>query len=109
MVLASSSSEQYAANYCQNYTFPHGKKGYLPALGELYEAYQNKTEVDACMKLIGGKALYDSSISNYWKWSSTQYSANYAWNLNWDNGDITNTIKDNFINDDCARPFSAFQ
>lgn len=109
MVLASSFSEQYAANYCRNYTFPHGKKGYLPALGELYEAYQNKSEVDACMKLIGGKALYDSSIDNYYKWSSTQYSASYAWILNWNNGSISNSLKNTSNDYNCARPFSAFQ
>ena len=109
MVLAFSSSEQYAANYCRNYTFPHGKKGYLPALGELYEAYQNKTEVDACMKLIGGKALYDRTINNYLKWSSTQYSAFDAWTLAWDYGTISYYYKVYSPNDFCARPFSAFQ
>lgn len=109
MLLASSSSEQYAANYCRNYTFKNGKQGYQPALGELYEAYQNKSEVDACMSLIGGKPLYDGSISNYRKWSSTQYDSNSAWNLDWDDGYIPINNKANSNDNNCARPFAAFQ
>lgn len=109
MLLASTSSEQYAANFCRNYTFKNGAKGYQPALGELYEAYQNKSEVDACMSLIGGKALYDSSISNYRKWSSTQFSAYSAWNLDLDDGNIYSSNKDYSNYYDCARPFAAFQ
>lgn len=109
MLLASSSSEQYAANYCRNYTFKNGKQGYQPALGELYEAYQNKSEVDACMSLIGGKPLYDGSISNYRKWSSTQYDSNSAWILGWNDGNIYYYFKDHSYYYDCARPFAAFQ
>lgn len=109
MLLASSSSEQYAANYCRNYTFKNGKQGYQPALGELYEAYQNKSEVDACMSLIGGKPLYDGSISNHGKWSSTLYDSYNAWYLNWDNGTIDYHNKDHSNYYHCARPFAAFQ
>ena len=109
MLLAATSSEQYAANYCRNYTFKNGRQGYQPALGELYEAYQNKSEVDACMSLIGGKALYDSSISNYRKWSSTQYDSLSAWTLYWDYGNLTYYHKDYSSRINCARPFAAFQ
>lgn len=109
MLLDTRASEQYAANYCRNYAFKNGAVGYQPALGELFEAYQNKSEVDACMSLIGGKALYDSSISNYRKWSSTQYDSNIAWNLNWDNGNISYHHKNYSNIFDCARPFAAFQ
>ena len=109
MLLATTSSEQYAANYCRNYTFKNGAEGYQPAEGELYEAYQNKAEVDACMALIGGTPLYDSSVNNYWKWSSTQYSARTAWLLDWNNGDVTNRLKDSSPTYVCARPFAAFQ
>lgn len=102
-------SETYAARYCKEYTFPHGVQGYLPALEELYEAYQNKSEVDACMSLIGGKPLYDGSISNYRKWSSTQYDSIDAWYLDWADGYINHIIKNTSTNIDCARPFAAFQ
>lgn len=102
-------SDTYAARYCKEYTFPHGVQGYQPALGELYEAYQNKSEVDACMSLIGGKPLYDGSISNYRKWSSTQYDSYYAWYLVWNDGNIYYTNKDPSTINVCARPFAAFQ
>lgn len=97
-------SETYAARYCKEYTFPHGVQGYLPALGELYEVYNNKSEVDACMSLIGGEPLYDSSINR--KWSSTQWGNHNAWYLNWDNGDTYGTSKNESF---CTRPFAAFQ
>lgn len=101
-------SETYAARYCKEYVFPHGVRGYLPSSGELYEAYQNKSEVDACMSLIGGKPLYDGSINNYRKWSSSQYDSNCAWNLYWNNGSNTYYIKSYSTNNYCARPFAAF-
>ena len=109
MLLAATSSEQYAANYCRNYKFKNSAVGYQAAEGELYEAYQNKAEVDACMALIGGTPLYDSSVNNYWKWSSTQYSANRAWGLDWANGIVLSDIKDRSYTNVCARPFAAFQ
>lgn len=102
-------TDNYAALYCYSYMFKSGIRGYLPALGELYEAYQNKTEVDACMALIGGTPLYDSSLNNYWKWSSTQYSAHTACGLNWANGNVNNNNKDYSHSNLCARPFAAFQ
>lgn len=102
-------SDTYAARYCKGYTFPHGAQGYLPALGELREAYQNKSEVDACMSLIGGKPLYNGSISNDRKWSSTQYYRDDVWILDWRNGNITFYSKDNNNTNFCARPFAAFQ
>lgn len=102
-------SKTYAARYCKEYTFPHGAQGYLPAFGELYEAYQNKSEVDACMLLISGRPVYDGSIINYRKWSSTQYDSNFAWNLDWVDGMINGNYK--YLSDTycCARPFAAFK
>lgn len=100
---------EYAARYCHNYAFKNGAVGYQPALGELYEAYQNKSEIDACMSLIGGKALYDSSINNYGKWSSTQYDAYNAWRLDWNNGFVISINKASSNSNSCARPFAAFQ
>lgn len=101
-------SGNYAARYCVEYTFPHGVQGYLPALGELHQAYLNKSEVDACMSLIGGNALGASSISNYKKWSSTQFDKTNALYLDWSNGNTLYYVK-NTSNNYCARPFAAFQ
>lgn len=73
-----------AAEACAAFTFPNGKKGYLPALGEWKGAYNNKTAVVSAMTLIGGTAI----SSNYY-WSSTQYYSNYSWYLYWDDGTLT--------------------
>jgi hypothetical protein len=103
-------SDTYAARYCKEYTFPHGVQGYLPALGELYEAYQNKSEVDVCMSLIGGEPLYDLGIDNYLKWSSTQFSAHNAWYFHfYDDNLYYSNNKDDSSSTNCARPFAAFQ
>lgn len=61
-----------AANYCANYTFPNGAKGYLPALGEVAILYANEQAVRKALALIGGDL--DNTL-----WSSTQGSANSAW------------------------------
>ena len=73
---------------CANFTFPNGANGYLPALGELYVAYQNKAAIDKAMTLIGGTAL-----GNSYYWSSTQSSAPNAWPLSWGNGNANYVSK----------------
>ena len=80
--------------------FPDGRKGYLGSLGEWQEAYNNKSEIDQCMSLIGGTAINTS----YYHWTSTQYSSNYSWILNWSDGSVTNYNKNN---DNRVRAFAA--
>lgn len=80
-------AEDYAAGWCRNYTFKNGKKGYLGACGEWWDAYQNKAEVDACMSAISGSGL---STSIYW--TSTQMHQDAAWLLQWSYGDISGII-----------------
>lgn len=63
-----------AGSLCANYTFPNGQRGYLPALGEMYVLYNNKTDVDKALELIGGRV-----IGNVTYWTSTQYSAVESW------------------------------
>ena len=77
-----------AAEACAAFTFPNGKKGYLPALGEWGSASNNKTAVVSAMTLIGGTAI----IPNYY-WSSTQYDGNYSWGRNWDTGYVSSNGK----------------
>lgn len=100
-------NSMYAARYCKEYTFPHGVQGYLPALGELYEAYQNKSEVDACMSLINGTplagGLYYNSIL-----SSTQSSPYTVWSLYWESGSLHNPDKDRETSQERVRPFAPF-
>lgn len=101
------SATTYAAGWCNAYTFPDGvTKGYLPALGELYLAYQNKAAIEAALKKCGGTAL----STDYYHWSSTfggayedEYSKeNKFWIFGWDNGDGANAF---LGNSERVRPF----
>lgn len=82
IVLKYGNSTDYAAGWCQNYTFKNGKKGYLGSFGEWQEAYNNKSEIGACMSLIGGTVIAENSHH----WTSTQYDFKYAWPLVWSTG-----------------------
>lgn len=94
-VLSAYESEATAANYCRNTSglFPDGRQGYLPSLGEWKTAYDNKTEVAACMSLIGGTAFQEN-----WYWSSSLYSSDNAWILYWNTGYVDSDLRDNEIN-----------
>ena len=71
-----------AAEYCRNYTFKNGNKGYLWSLGEALDAYNNKSAINKAMKKIGGASVIDG-----WYYTSTQYDESYAWVFNWIDGD----------------------
>lgn len=89
-----------AANYCKNTSglFPDGRQGYLGSLGEWKEAYNNKSEVDACMSLIGGDVIN----TDYYHWTSAQRSADRSYVLAWDDGAAGNGSKES------ERPVRAF-
>lgn len=75
-------------------------KGYMGALGEWNEAYNNKAAVNAMMTRIGGTAILD----NY-HWSSTLYNAsNYSWLLYWYDGYAYRNLR---FDDVCVRAFRA--
>ena len=82
-----------AAHYCYNQIISVDGRGivhgYLSALGELQAAYNNKSTIDSTMSLIGGTAM-----PTYRLWSSTEYSSNHAWYLNWNGGYMDHGIKD---------------
>ena len=87
-ILKTQPSTDYAAGYCNAYVFPDGKtKGYLPALGQLNLAYQNKDAIEAAIRKCGG-----TTMTSYYYWSSTfneVYSNNrYCWVLHWSDGEI---------------------
>ena len=105
------SGTDYAAGYCNSFTFPDGKtKGLLPALGWLQTAYDNKAAVDACLAACGATAM---DTSDY-HWASTFYgvyktsSRNYrrCWVLNWSNGDVTYK---SLTNANWVRPFATYE
>ena len=65
-----------AAEYCANFTFPNNKKGYLGALGEWKAVYNNKTEINNILSLIGG-----TTLKNDYYWTSTQNDSTSNWYL----------------------------
>lgn len=84
-------SNATAADYCKNTSglFPDGRQGYLGSLGEWQEAYNNKSEIDACMSLIGGTAI----ATDFYHRTSTQYSSVYTWVLHWSDGTVSKISK----------------
>ena len=63
----------FAAAACFSFTFPNGRKGYLPSLGEWNTAKNNSNNINSALTLIGGNTI----VGFYW--SSTQYDWNTAW------------------------------
>lgn len=70
-----------AAHYCYNQTVSISGRGtvhgYLPALGELQAARNNRSAVNSAMSLIGGTAI----PAHNQLWSSTEYSSGLVWHL----------------------------
>lgn len=90
-----------AALFCANYTFPNGKKGYLPSLGEWNIALSNKTAILDAMALIDGAPL-----DKGYQWSSTQSTSNNsAWYIDFSSGYISKTDKN--WGGCIARPFTS--
>lgn len=54
---------------------------YIPSLGELYFMLAHFTQINAALEAVGGEPLCNKTY-----WSSTEYSATYAWNLTLNNG-----------------------
>lgn len=85
------SGTDYAAGYCNAFTFPDDKtKGLLPALGWLQTAYDNKAAVDACLAACGATAMDTSG----YHWASTFWgvsgNSRACWELRWSDGSVTN-------------------
>ena len=99
-----------AAYYCSNY-----KKGnrswYLPSSGELWLIYRHLEEVQTALSIVGGKKFvteWDGFAPCYW--SSTEYSAVYAWGLYLIDGSLGNGYsKVSIRNINKVRPVSNFR
>ena len=74
---------------------------YIPSLGELYFILAHFTRINAALEAVGGEPL-----RNDWYWSSTQYSAAYAWRLGLTNGSANYRTKAAYQYR--VRPVSAF-
>lgn len=73
---------------------------YIPTLAELYIICLNRKAINAAMRFVGGQELAG------WYWSSTEYSATYAWNLDLNNGTAGDNTKATHTGR--VRPVSAF-
>ena len=101
------SGTDYAAGYCNSFTFPDGKtKGLLPALGWLQTAYDNKSAVDACLAACGATAMDTSK----YHWASTFWGVDsgndrHCWILRWSDGNVSY----DYLNlSRRVRPFAAY-
>lgn len=65
-----------------------GENQTIPTLGQLYFILAHFREINEALAAVGGDTLQD-----LWYWSSTQYSATYAWTLYLDDGSAYNATK----------------
>lgn len=77
-------TSSYAPGFCNNYSRANANgKGltagrwWLPSLGELMMIYANMRKINYALSLINGA----TQLAETWYWSSTEYSATYAWYL----------------------------
>lgn len=73
---------------------------YIPTLAELYLICLNRKAINAAMRFVGGQELAG------WYWSSTEYSATYAWYLYLNGGNAITYTKATYTYR--VRPVSAF-
>lgn len=103
------SSASYAPGFCAAYSRvnANGKgltagRWWLPSLGELFCIYANMRKINYALSLIEGA----TQLAETAYWSSTEYSATYAWGLYLSYGFTSNTAK--AAGTDRVRPVSAF-
>lgn len=58
-------------------------------MGELMTIYANMRKINYALSLIEGA----TQLTETWYWSSTEYSATYAWNLSLSSGAASNDAK----------------
>ena len=75
---------------------------YIPSLGEMYIIYLNRKAINEALAKIDGA----QPIADDWYWTSTEYSAPYAWRLYLFNGAMSGDTK--ATNTYRVRPVSAF-
>ena len=74
---------------------------YIPAEGEMYLIYLHKKALNEALEAVGGEPIADD-----WYWTSTEYSATYAWLVYLSSGYMSNYAK--ATNAYHVRPVSAF-
>ena len=80
-----------AAEYCRNFTFKNGKKGYLWSAGEAIDANANQEAINEALIKIGVSYM----TGDYW--TSTQANATLSWKCSIDNSEFMGNNKYNQI------------
>ena len=106
---AECNTTSYAPGFCHAYSRVNANgdgltagSWWLPSLGELMMIYANMRKINYALSLINGA----TQLAETWYWSSTEYSATYAWYLHLDYGDAGITTK--ATSQRRVRPVSAF-
>lgn len=104
-----SDGESYAPKFCATYSRTNANgygltagKWWLPSLGELFLMWANFHKINYALSLITGAVQLPAA----YHWSSTEYSASYAWLLNFYYGLQSSSGKSTFRGR--VRPVSAF-
>ena len=99
----------YAPGFCANYSRVNANgygltagKWWLPSLGEMMMIYANMTKINYALSLIEGA----TQLQEVGYWTSTEYSATYAWSLDLSSGYMGNGTK--AAGTRRVRPVSAF-
>jgi hypothetical protein len=102
-------TESYAPGFCASYERVNANgqgltagKWWLPSLGELMMIYANMRKINYALSLINGA----TQLAETWYWSSTEYSATYAWGLYLSFGNAGGSTKAAYQGR--VRPVSAF-
>lgn len=102
-------TESYAPGFCASYERVNANgqgltagKWWLPSLGELMMIYANMRKINYALSLINGA----TQLAETWYWSSTEFSAAYAWSLGLTSGGAYITTK--AAGQPRVRPVSAF-
>ena len=74
---------------------------YIPAVGEMHLIYLHKKALNEALEAVGGEPIADE-----WYWTSTEYSATYAWYLTLNTGNMNYYTKAAAASH--VRPVSAF-
>ena len=106
---AECSGESYAPGFCAKYSRVNANgqgltagKWWLPSEGELMCIYANMRKINYALSLIEGA----TQLAEDWYWSSTEYSATYAWYLGLNYGNAN--LGPKATNAGRVRPVSAF-
>ena len=74
---------------------------YIPALGEMHLIHMHTEALNEALEAVGGEPIADE-----WYWTSTEYSATYAWCLNLNDGGMGTNPKATYALH--VRPVSSF-